>query len=519
MAKSKFNAEAKYEVIQAIEEGDSTIKEVTEQYGVSVATFKRWRRKYEHFGLEGLQPAKGQKTYTKEIKRQAVHEVLSEHYSLTEIAIRYAISDQSVLRKWIQQYNGQKDVKSTGKRVNRPMTKGRATTHEERIFIAKDCIESDKDYQMIAEHYNVSYQQVYQWTKKHEEGGEDALRDRRGRTKTEGEITPQEKTELQTNKLKRENERLRAEKCALKKVEADRKEAKISEVRSGDIYLAIQELHQSEHFSISLLCEVAGRARSAYHKWKTRKPSANEQLNQTILDEMSKLHEDVKGIYGYRRMTMNMRRVFEMPLNEKRIYRLMGLTGMQSVIRRKKKRYVKSNPQHVAENVLNREFKADHPNEKWVTDVTELKYGSSQKAYLSAIRDLYDGSIVSYVLSRANNNRLVFETLNQATESSPAAKPLLHSDRGFQYTSHGFKRLLQEAKIKPSMSRVGRCIDNGPMESFWGTLKCEKYRLHKFQTFDELKQAIDDYIYFYNCERLQKRLNGLTPMEYRNKAA
>jgi putative transposase len=234
---------------------------------------------------------------------------------------------------------------------------------------------------------------------------------------------------------------------------------------------------------------------------------------------MKRLDKKVEGIYGYRRMTMNMRRVFQMPLNEKRIYRLMIITGMKSVVRRKKKRYVRSTPQHVAENVLNREFNADHPNEKWVTDVTEFKYGSSHKAYLSAIFDLHDGSIVSHVLSKSNNNPLVFKTFNQAIQAFPGAKPLLHSDRGFQYTSSGFKRLLQEAEIEPSMSRVGRCIDNGPMESFWGTLKCEKYYLHTYQTFDELEKAIDDYIYFYNYERLQKRLNGLTPMEYRDKAA
>jgi putative transposase len=283
--------------------------------------------------------------------------------------------------------------------------------------------------------------------------------------------------------------------------------------------LAIQELHSSENLSISLLCEVAGVARSAYYKWLNREPSENEQRNRSILIEMKRLDKKVEGIYGYRRMTMNMRRVFQMPLNEKRIYRLMIITGMKSVIRRKKKRYVRSTPQHVAENVLNREFNADHPNEKWVTDVTEFKYGSSHKAYLSAIFDLHDGSIVSHVLSKSNNNPLVFKTFNQAIQAFPGAKPLLHSDRGFQYTSSGFKRLLQEAEIEPSMSRVGRCIDNGPMESFWGTLKCEKYYLHTYQTFDELEKAIDDYIYFYNYERLQKRLNGLTPMEYRDKAA
>lgn len=197
----------------------------------------------------------------------------------------------------------------------------------------------------------------------------------------------------------------------------------------------------------------------------------------------------------------------------------MIVAELRSVIRVKKKQYKRSTPQHVADNLLNREFTAKKPNEKWVTDVTEFKYGLSKKAYLSAIRDLYDGSIVSYVLGHANNNRLVFKTLDQATALLDKEHPLIHSDRGFQYTSKGFKCKIDAAKMTQSMSRVGRCIDNGPMESFFGTLKCEKYYLHKFGTFEELSLAIDEYIHFYNHNRYQKRLNGLSPVEYRAKAA
>lgn len=234
---------------------------------------------------------------------------------------------------------------------------------------------------------------------------------------------------------------------------------------------------------------------------------------------MKTLHDEVEGIYGYRRMMLNMNRKFNQKFNHKRIYRLMKIAGIQSVIRRKKRPYKRSKPQHVVENVLNRQFTAENPNEKWVTDITEFKYGSSKKAYLSAILDLYDGSIISYVLGYSNNNNLVFKTFDQATELLDKEHPLIHSDRGYQYTSHGFKRRLDEAEMIHSMSRVGKCIDNGPMESFWGTLKCEKYYLHTYETFEELSKAIDEYIYFYNHNRYQKRLNGLSPMEYRAKAA
>lgn len=189
---------------------------------------------------------------------------------------------------------------------------------------------------------------------------------------------------------------------------------------------------------------------------------------------------------------------------------------LTAIIRRKKKRYIQSTPQITAENILNRNFVANNPNEKWLTDVTEFKLTNGSKAYLSAILDLCDNSIISYVLGRSNNNKLVFDTLDKAIESNPTATPLFHSDRGFQYTSKTFKYKLNEINAIQSMSRVGRCIDNGPMEAFWGTLKVEMYYLRRFDTFDELKQTIDDYIEFYNKKRLQKKLKGMAPIEYRS---
>jgi transposase InsO family protein len=237
------------------------------------------------------------------------------------------------------------------------------------------------------------------------------------------------------------------------------------------------------------------------------------------MEAMILLYEKVEGIYGYRQLTINLRRQTSQAINHKRVYRLMKLAGIQSVIRRKKKKYVKSTPQQVAENLLNRKFTAEKSNEKWLTDVSEFKYGNGQKAYLSAIFDLHDKSIVSYVLGHANNNDLVFQTLELALQAAPGSTPLIHSDRGFQYTSFGFKKRLDAANLTQSMSRVGKCIDNGPMEGFWGTIKCEKYHLHKYRTFDSLKEDIDNYIHFYNHDRLQAKLNSLSPMEFRTKAA
>lgn len=230
-----------------------------------------------------------------------------------------------------------------------------------------------------------------------------------------------------------------------------------------------------------------------------------------ILAEIVRVYTEVKGIYGYRRMTMNINRILNKQYNHKRIYRLMKTANMKSVIRKKKKNYRPSTPQITAENVLNRNFHADIPNQKWLTDVTEFKLTNGQKAYLSAILDLNDKSIVSYLLGHSNNNQLVFETFDKAVSANSDAKPLFHSDRGFQYTTRQFK-----SKLDSIMSRVSRCIDNGPMEGFWGIIKSEMYYLQKFNTYEELKVAIDEYINFYNTKRLQKNLKGLTPIEYRN---
>lgn len=214
-------------------------------------------------------------------------------------------------------------------------------------------------------------------------------------------------------------------------------------------------------------------------------------------------------------MTIKLNREHNLKVNHKRIFRLMRILNLKSVCRRKRKTYVKSIPEITAENILNREFESDKFGEKWLTDVTEMKYGTESKAYLSAILDLGDKSIVSFVIGNSNNNVLVFNTFDIAHKAYPNVKPIFHSDRGFQYTSKIFKKKLDSAGMIQSMSRVSRCIDNGPMEAFWGTLKSEMYYLRKFNTFDELKEAIIEYINYYNNQRYQKRLKCMAPMEYR----
>ena len=296
----------------------------------------------------------------------------------------------------------------------------------------------------------------------------------------------------------------------------------VSGVRQEDSYLAIQYLNKTKKYPIEKLCTKLHICRSAYYKWLKRKPSENQKTNEQLIEWIKELYEEQNGILGYRQMTITVNRVHETNYNKKRIRRLMQILHLQSVCRKKKYNYIKSTPEVTAQNVLNREFYADAPNEKWLTDVTEFKYyvgAETKKLYLSAILDLYDRRIVAYKIGTSNNNQLVFETFDDALANNPNAHPLFHSDRGFQYTSKLFHQKLIKAGMRQSMSRVGRCIDNGPMEGYWGILKSEMYYLKKFTSQEELTNAIENYILFYNTKRYQLKLKCMTPMEYHTAAA
>ena len=221
---------------------------------------------------------------------------------------------------------------------------------------------------------------------------------------------------------------------------------------------------------------------------------------------------------GYRRIRDDLERYHDIDVNDKRVLRICRKKSIKSTIKYKNEGCTRSseNPQFLAENILNREFYADAPNQKWLTDVTEFKYYiglEKHKVYLSAILDLYDRRIVAYIIRDNNNNPLVFDTFDQAIANNPGAHPLCHSDRGFQYTNRIFHNKLEAAGMTQSMSRVAKCIDNGPMEGFWGILKRERYYGRRFTDRKSLVSMIETYIEYYNNKRLQRNLGVLTPME------
>ncbi len=265
------------------------------------------------------------------------------------------------------------------------------------------------------------------------------------------------------------------------------------------------------------LCEYLHLSRSAYYRWLKNPVSFSEKYNEEISEKIKGIHEKHPDM-GYRRIRDELDKKHSITVNDKRVLRICRKERIQSTIKWKPKSCTKNSddPAHIARNYLNRDFHADAPNEKWLTDVTEFKYYIGvevHKVYLSAILDLYDRRIVAFKIGDHNDNPLVMNTFDEAVALEPDAHPLFHSDRGFQYTSKQFYARLKKHHMKQSMSRVAHCIDNGPMEGFWGILKREMYYGKRFTSKVDLINTIEFYIHYYNTERIQRNLHLMTPVE------
>lgn len=291
-------------------------------------------------------------------------------------------------------------------------------------------------------------------------------------------------------------------------------------MRQSRAYMVVQSCHCEKGYSVEELCKLLHIAKSAYYKWATGKKSQRFIENEDIADKIEEIHTKNPD-KGYRRINDDLRHDYNIHVNDKRILRICRAKSIKSTIKYSSHSCTRRarNPQYIAENLLARKFHADRPNEKWLTDVTEFKWFDGlavHKIYLSAILDLYDRRIVSYVISDKNDNPLVFKTFDKAVRKNPEAQPLFHSDRGYQYTNRTFHKKLEKAGMTQSMSRVAHCIDNGPMEGFWGILKRECYYGKQFFSKLALVHAIVNYISYYNSRRVQRRLGILTPIEKHN---
>ena len=271
-----------------------------------------------------------------------------------------------------------------------------------------------------------------------------------------------------------------------------------------------------EKYSVVSMCKFFGVSRSGYYDYVKRGelPQHDEKLAQYIV-ECQRL---CGKTYGYRRVQIWLEREKALHRNPKTVLRIMNKYGLLSETGRRKKYRQLGAQLHKYENLLDRNFVADRPNTKWVTDISYI-HTAQGTLYLSMIRDLYDNSIVPYKTGTEQTVNLVLNTIKLAMEKETVAGELhLHSDQGFQYTSEAYFNLTKEYTITPSMSRRGNCYDNAMAENFFSILKTECIYRRKLQTFQEASELIDEYIDFYNNERIQTKTR-LTPLEKRRQAA
>ena len=246
-----------------------------------------------------------------------------------------------------------------------------------------------------------------------------------------------------------------------------------------------------------------------YHQLQNKKDKYQE-----VKTSIQSIYHHHKGRYGYRRITDQLKKTGTI-INHKTVLKLMTSLGLKSLIRQKKYKSYKGEQGKVAPNILQREFKADTPNKKWVTDITEFKV-KDKKLYLSPIMDLYNQEIISYELSERPVFAQVIAMLKKAFRKTANTKDLVfHSDQGWQYQMKQYQALLKKKGIVQSMSRKGNCWDNAIIENFFGTLKSELFYLNKFNSVEELKNEIKKYIYYYNNERTKSNLNKMSPIQYR----
>ena len=271
-----------------------------------------------------------------------------------------------------------------------------------------------------------------------------------------------------------------------------------------------------ERYAISVMCRFFGVSRSGYYDYVKRQRIPARDTN--VAEWIRQCQQESRKTYGYRRVWLWLR-ARNIHRNPKTILRIMQKYGLLSEIRRRRKWVQMGQQLHKYENLLNRQFSADRPNHKWVTDISYIHTGQGV-LYLSMIRDLYDNSIVAYKTASQQTVNLVLDTIRLAIKKEKnrvAAELQLHSDQGFQYTSQGYFNLIQSYGITPSMSRRGNCYDNAMAENFFSILKTECIYRHKPKTLDEARMLIDDYIYFYNNQRIQLK-TGVAPLALRHSA-
>lgn len=384
---------------------------------------------------------------------------------------------------------------------------------EQKLSVLRDMQENNLSLRATGVKYKITSSVIYKWKCIYATYGTNGLMKPPGRPsqKPMSKKPTHKKAKTREEELEEELAYLRAENAYLKKLRALVEEKK----RPKAVARAkvIEELRPK--YELAHLLRASGMARSSfyYHQKRFKRPDKHQDLKKAIV----KIFHAHKGRYGYRRITMALRNEGH-KVNHKTVQSLMRICGIKSLVRLKKYRSYKGNIGKIAPNLLERDFHASQPNQKWVTDVTEFSV-QGKKLYLSPIMDLYNREIVSYsILDRPVFN-MVTQMLDMAFKKLPDNTGLiLHSDQGWQYQMRKYQKLLEKKGIRQSMSRKGNCLDNAAMENFFGLLKSELFYLRKFNTTDELLVELEDYIYYYNNFRIKEKLKGLSPIQFRTQS-
>lgn len=264
------------------------------------------------------------------------------------------------------------------------------------------------------------------------------------------------------------------------------------------------------------MLKFLGIPKSNYYRWKNKQNDTSDEVLVGLINQVCKKH---KRRYGYRRVTAELRDVYSKVINHKRVRRIMRENGLLAKVRRKKFINYKPDVQVKKQDLIKRNFKSDFPNQKWYTDVSTLTFGE-ENLYLSAIIDGFNNEVISAVISNSPNLQLAMDTIDQALVNRNAENVILHSDQGELYTSPRFQQYIKEKNIIQSMSHKGVCYDNVQIESFFSHLKAEAFYSQDYVASNsKIIETVEEYIYYYNNERIQLILNNLPPIKYREQVA
>ncbi|WP_353640544.1 IS3-like element IS1397 family transposase [Escherichia coli] len=437
-----------------------------------------------------------------EVKLAAVNHYLAGHAGIISTAKLFQLSHTS-LSHWINLFllHGPRALDCRHKRSYSP---------EDKLCVVLYALGHSESLPRVAARFNIpSHNTVKNWIKGYRKSGNEAfIRRRKEKSMTRSDDTHENEANMTPEEMKNELRYLRAENAYLKAMQEHLLEKKPP--GAGEKTKVIRSL-RCGHCQSDLL-KAAGLARSTLYYQLSLQKAKDKYADVKQL--IASIFHEHRGCYGYRRIHCELQKR-GLKFSGKTVRKLMQQLDLKSPVRLKKYRSYRGNMGLAAENILQRQFKAEAPCEKWVTDITEFRAGG-QKLYLSPILDLFNGEIVAWETACRPTEELVKRMLNKGLESlAEGEKPLLHSDQGWHYRIKSYQSALADKGLVQSMSRKGNCLDNAVMENFFGHLKEEMYYRRDYRSVEELENAVNEYITYWNQKRIKLSLGGLSPVEYR----